>query len=995
MLKYNVRLTNDNVKQEEIVWREKYLSPDLSFVSGVTSQDYHLEKFNKIAASNTISHTPNSVLSIDAINVIRQGFIIIKDKEYKVESGTSYNGENNYECVKINGKYFYNQNGNILIDNWLQCTDGKNVEEKPYLATFTDDVLKIDTIVWIEDGAVVIDGKTYIYDFNVNGLMTTEKDTILNPYDITVCESIEFHPYSKFSDYKHVTKFILTKDENVSEMFENVSFIKYYYYIIYKDNYINIFKNEDDIFVCQVPEELLDENNNGLKIFSAYTDVYEDDNFDTEIPIIVSGDTFNVLRDNLCYIVIDNNKYEIQNEILNANNGSQIAVYLDSEAYNIGVGDIIYFLDNRDYAFSYSAYTDDGKCFVVFKGERYDVVPNLCDKVIIQDHEYEIEYVNGRAIENDCIVHIGDGDLSMVVSGDTEPSYLVQKGFIVSKNPSSAITMTYPIKFYSGITINGVNYAIYDVNGESSVNIDIPNEYKFVVSDVKGSSMLVCEPYLKNDYFSNEFIEYISNNLCEEVVNNQSSMTLYFKNKIFGDREITKELAYNAYSGSTSSDDYFNLFDNLSLYTANGYINVPLLLSTPQGNNLLQDDVVNRDFYKHEKEKAINPIIDMEKDVYLPKYFDGEYSGSQTIFKEINEIRFNLHFRTRNLTSWKINEEYNNSSTSALCNWFITDFYPYNEIINNRNTAQIESLFSSSDILGLLNFTNDDVYFQKSKIGKSFLRLSFYDSTNQQEQTLLGTSTIFMNENRLYKNYIDNSRYGLYKNQFLSFEEIYNEKQNLSSKINVKTEFVNGNASNLQNLVFDDKHRLGSEFIVTNKYETDTSSEGYYLYLFREYSEKLTPKPIYMKVEFNHAGIGRTIPFIIPMKWGLWVHNKYSATTEVDVDGNKVPVSGLTLDDLDELKRGIKLEDSYAQTYIPLYAVYDFNHKEYSYVFDRRYANVDEKGNLTFNLFEIKFANDTIVSDGEQEKITKGIQPTAKIDINRLMFGNTEKTCNA
>ena len=36
-----------------------------------------------------------------------------------------------------------------------------------------------------------------------------------------------------------------------------------------------------------------------------------------------------------------------------------------------------------------------------------------------------------------------------------------------------------------------------------------------------------------------------------------------------------------------------------------------------QGNNLLQDDLVKRDFFEVEKNKAINPIIDMEKDIYI------------------------------------------------------------------------------------------------------------------------------------------------------------------------------------------------------------------------------------------------------------------------------------------------------------------------------------------------------------------------------------------
>jgi hypothetical protein len=64
---------------------------------------------------------------------------------------------------------------------------------------------------------------------------------------------------------------------------------------------------------------------------------------------------------------------------------------------------------------------------------------------------------------------------------------------------------------------------------------------------------------------------------------------------------------------------------------------------------------------------------------------------------------------------------------------------------------------------------------------------------------------------------------------------------------------------------FDESVRLSSRLVVDNKYDTDTSSEGFYIYMFREYSQKLHQKRIYMKVEYNHAGIGKTIPFFIPM----------------------------------------------------------------------------------------------------------------------------------
>ena len=983
MLKYSIRLTDDNIKQEEIVWGEKYLAPDLSFVSGVASQDYHLEKMTMIPSSNSISHTPNSVLPIETENVTREGFVVIEGKEYPIEKVNFNNIDYNY--VFLNGKYYYSGDTGFNIDNWLTISasdidEGTSivVESAITVTSDSDDILKLDTIAWIENGTVTIDGETYIYDFDLKGLRRQGRDDLMDASAITFCDDIKCSAYTNTSAYTNVTKFVLTKNEEVSEGFENISFVKYFYYILYKDSYIYIYKNGNDEFVCDVPNSLLNVDE-GVTVFSVYSDIY-DENSDVATPTVVTGDTFDELRKNECYVTIEDGKYNVQGDIMNANDGSEIGIYLEGSTYNVDIGDVIRLVDINYDNNIYEVYNENDNLFVVFKNEYYKVTPSLCDKVEIEGNEYDIEYISGKTKNLDCVVHIDDDILlSMTINNDT--TKLIQKGLVVSGN--SAVNASYNINSYSGITVGDRNYQVLGSKGNGYyVKINETNEYQFIVTDIIGSSMLVCKPYLNNIYLSNDFIKELSRNFCDYVVSNQRMMNLYFKNNIFGKREITNTLGLEYDSGATSSDDYFNLFDNFTIYSPNAYIHIPLELSTPQGNNPLQDDLINEQFFKKEKEKAINPIIDMEKDIYIPKFMNSgtSYSGSDTDFYELEEIRFNLHFRTRDLKSWKVNEAENNelASESGLCNWFVTDFYPY------KTMTDKESLLNSSDLVGLLYFTNDDIYYQKSKVGKSFLRLSFYDSVNQQTQMLLGTSTIFMNENRLFKKYIDNSRKGMYKNQFIMVDEAPSGT-NILNKISVDTEFSGGSVT------IDDDHRLGSEFIIKNKYKTDTSSEGYYLYIFREYSEKLVPKPIYMKIEFNHAGIGRTIPFIVPMRW-----------SDADDDGYKTPVSALTLSnvggdnsDLSILKNGIKLEDSYMQAYIPLYAVYDFKNKQYAYVFDERYVNIDRKeGKVTINLFEIKFAEDTKDDDDIKKKITYGKQPTAYIDINPTMFKDTDKKCD-
>ena len=62
----------------------------------------------------------------------------------------------------------------------------------------------------------------------------------------------------------------------------------------------------------------------------------------------------------------------------------------------------------------------------------------------------------------------------------------------------------------------------------------------------------------------------------------------------------------------------------------------------------------------------------------------------------------------------------------------------------------------------------------------------------------------------------------------------------------------------------------------------------------------------------------------------------------------------------EELKDGYSLDFVYAQSYIPLYAVYDFKNKEYAYCFDSRYVSIDKGTNTaSLNLFELKIRDDS------------------------------------
>jgi|GEM_PF-2561659 len=1042
MLKYEIKLSDNSIKRDKLDWKEKYLSPDLSYVTGVTEPSYHLEKFERLASTNSINNT-DSTLNVECKNVKRQGYIIVKEKEYDVFTSSTIDysivnsGETiNYQYIVNKDKFFYwdeNKSGytinNLLNYDKASSAIVETIKVEPTSGK-AENPIKIDTVYWIEDGEVEIDGNVYVYDVNEgdNGILKyKETGDALPPSAITRCKDIEF---SSSTMYKEVTKFKLTKNNRQEERFNRITFARYFYYVKYKDHYCNVKqKYSGDSyyeFVCEIPlyvtsaktEDRID--NLATKDYPLYFadefsdetsridyENYHNDNFliNSSSGNILSHRVYNMndLKNVIAFIYIDEEKtyFTVEHDVINANDGNEIIVYLDNIHSPLQLGEQIIFendLDEKHESIVYNSnsYGGEDEEFVIFNSRKYLVQKNLLDKVIINDNEYDIDYINGKTVDEDCLVTIGEEKVPMLIlSASTSGGTLQRYGKIVVKDSISAVTANYNIRPYDGVIIDNKKYIIREVSAKTEpedeevvykyASIDIPRKYTFNIIEKIGNSTYICEPDVNITEFTDEFNRMITNEICNDVVSNQNSYTLYVENKIFGDKSITSNLPFLRNNTPTSSDDYYDLFNDLTIFVKNGYIDIPLSLRMDVASNTMQDDIVTRDFFEAEKEKAINPIVDMEKDVYLPKYMNGAYSGASTIFEPIYKINLNFHFRSRNLDSWKINDgdaAYDTSATTD--NWFITDFHPYCDILKGKRKESGQTLMESSDLMGLLYFTNDDIFYQRSKVAKSFARLSFYDSTDPQTQSLLATSCIFVDGHKLFKRFIDNSK--KYEREYGSVSEpifkkdkttrfILSPKTDATSgesiyktnKIDVKTEYLGLASDRIRYDSYQDdgdnvnmstdEHRISSRLVVDNKYVTDTSSEGFYIYIFREYAEKLHPKPIYMKIEFNHAGIGKTIPFIIPMHWSG--NTKNSDGTAYNKMYPERPLSLTSLEDEDELKRGIPLSYVYAQTYIPLYAVYDFNRKEYGYVFDDRYVTQDDDGVINLNLFELKVMNES------------------------------------
>lgn len=355
-------------------------------------------------------------------------------------------------------------------------------------------------------------------------------------------------------------------------------------------------------------------------------------------------------------------------------------------------------------------------------------------------------------------------------------------------------------------------------------------------------------------------------------------------------------------------------------------INVPIVNTFE--TNLIQMELLNEYFVETEKKKAINRITDIEKDVYYPCI------PNNNSFGDVYTIKFNLHFREHRGDDWLVENE-------SFWNCIEQSFDENNKPIEGKakiiNTPQEMTTDNRSDLLSFLGFTNEDVHYQKNKLKKSFLRLMYFDSTNPANQNMIGYSTIFFDTGDMFAKYI---KYNEEKNYVA-----VNMNKNQYGVYNISEEKT-GIRVNRES--FNEKTRLSSQFVVKSKNTSKASSEGFYLYIWKDNSTPL-PQDLYMKVEFNHAGYGRTIPFMMP----YWDSKKWSGKkgiksfTEILEDWNDIKKQ-----QLDQYGR-IQWENNTDGHYgIRQYTKFSYIHLKYRY--DKEtdkhiyYLDPDTYGNIKY-----------------------------------------------
>jgi len=305
---------------------------------------------------------------------------------------------------------------------------------------------------------------------------------------------------------------------------------------------------------------------------------------------------------------------------------------------------------------------------------------------------------------------------------------------------------------------------------------------------------------------------------------------------------------------------YVNSSNNRCVFgVENDYWNIPMLAFSSDDAKLGIEEAQNTTYVDNVVNGAIPDVIDMEKFKYSPVIMkrDG--------YELAKSITIDMHFRRRSSVKenesavasngsyptyengWFINEESGNTvwwngmgTTDEYGNYTNCDDYSFDA---SEFADFYENSGKTSDLLGYLGFTDDDVYYRKSKLAMSFVRLSFYTSTDPIEQKLLYYSTSFLDATALFGKYMKQSmlkydKYGEFENTPIVFYPDNSVSARVDCQIHIENEF-----NNL------------------------ASSEGFNLYLFADDADLKDSgkdyRTIYMKVEFNHAGNGKTIPMIM------------------------------------------------------------------------------------------------------------------------------------
>ena len=981
MLKYKINLkqvSNDNV--ELIECHTLCLAQDGSFISGITSSDYGLVDGQKVFVNEDgTNYFDDYKISLEKVTI--QGYVVVR-QNYKIEKY-----KNGYVGFKfIDGNiYVFENDKTLTLDSIYNGGD----EMLEYTGQTE---ISIYTRYFVENGKVYINGEYYDVDFyeenpqieirnytdkldvydidriKFEDKTETEFDTDVESDVNAIGEENGESKENKPSFFKtiDVVKFIINKKENYPITIDNISCTRKFMYIKYPSN-------------SETSHKYYLEKNYSTNEWELKGFIYDNDNKTYRYDTLSTLSGFEINVDDVFeYVKVNGEQYKIYNEWKNTTRGNKLHVYANSSdlTYSVGQTILVHKLNTSHTERIDVDTLDGGIKSVKYNGiiyytpidentketKKLTYVDYFGEKLLFNESlenwginssistEFPIADKYGFILVNDMplLMYISDGEARTMDDYSNNPSV------------SGIWTDTFETIEYEYIEIDGIKHIIKNTPRNEYIELFDSSPIKLLIEDIHSGNQLRCS-ILSESYDNSDMMYMLSINY--------SDFLFELENEIFN--SAATSIAPNSERGYAIP--IYNIYKPIDT------INIPILLSNYNGTNLHQEFVVDNMFFGVEEQKAINPSIDMEKDIYYPITIDDNDN-----ITEVDEIIFDLHFRTRTINDWKVVSDNNitfkdkdgNEAGAVKCNYNILDYYDW----SSRNTSELIpqihdgyiskfKKYQPSDLLYFLGFTDDDIFYQKNKVGKSFLRLSFYNGNNPNTSDLLYTSTVFMNEGSLYKKFLDYSQGG---GQYMSVKEVENVNKRIKNSIisvsyDTFEEYKNSVGVVSDKFTCDESKRLSSRFTIKNMFECAESSEGFYLYLFKNFSQGLREQTIYMRVQFNHAGVGKTINFTQPFKED---ENKDKFMLEFPTD-------------IDILKSGCTLNKLYENLFIEIKVKYDFDLRKFVYYLPSWLVDKDNLNQMHFNLYELKIADESNV--GVIKKKTQTNEEDTEENITRTV----------
>lgn len=716
MLKFNYSL-NISSNEKQLFLDDLYISQDLSFISGTTTNVNSCTVGEKLTVRST--YFPNDLTAnvISQTMVKRNGYILVPLTlpVHTAKIVDDYGDLVEMKYVEHNGNTYYAYVGeDTFLINGIE-----------YSASDIS-TLEIMDRVYVEDDKIVVDGITY--------------DVLINKSSTPVFNDQSGEPFLHYESWDitnvtssstYVDKLLIGNAFNNMVECNSVTYYGHMAYTVYggEKYYIEYFKDESGTTNgCGVTID----GDEYILTDDPDFNIYNINDYYTLEDTPVNNETNNVVQSIRPQIEINGAKSLIYFEPCQISDSGILCVETKAPNIPILLNDRITIKSTNPSTELVVKYVDDSKDngYVYLNGRKYDVIKNLCDTIklggrdfildiesagtesniesttmldgskmyfkvsVVDENEVsrkiakKVEHVNGEWQYVNTVQYSGE-TRNVIYSGSTSIDVDEHDG--VQLDGYKAMVMhyenTYEQDSDTGGTINSYDYIVANT----------PQEYRLIVINTVGNNKFLCVPDINPYLYGKEGTKEMVIDTLYSIVGND--FVIQKRDNMFGVMDLyfdtwLKE-AYDV-SGGTSSYELSEMFGEVGVFLRNSYFELPVTLSNVTSNKSRYDELVIGNYYPPEEEKAINKLTDMEKDMYSPVFLNRMVNE----FLPVKTISFNLHFRTRDLSTWKVIEDegtYNpdslpenvvvNDELSAdfqYCNYFITDYYPYHDYFNTE-----------------------------------------------------------------------------------------------------------------------------------------------------------------------------------------------------------------------------------------------------------------------------------------------------------------------